>query len=52
MMTAEEAQAKGLEVNVGKFLFAANARAKARGATDGFVKIIADKHIGHGSSVT
>lgn len=43
-LTAEEAQAKGLEVNVGKFLFAANARAKARGATDGFVKIVADKH--------
>ncbi|MCM2354642.1 MAG: dihydrolipoyl dehydrogenase [Pseudobdellovibrio sp.] len=43
-MTAEEAQAKGLEVNVGKFLFAANGRAKARGATDGFVKIVADKN--------
>jgi dihydrolipoamide dehydrogenase len=43
-MTAEEAQSKGLEVNVGKFLFAANGRAKARGATDGFVKIIADKN--------
>lgn len=42
-MTAEEAQSKGLEVNVGKFLFAANGRAKARGATEGFVKIIADK---------
>lgn len=43
-MTAEEAQSKGLEVNVGKFLFAANGRAKARGATEGFVKIIADKN--------
>lgn len=42
-LTEEEAKAQGLEVNVGKFLFAANGRAKARGFTDGFVKILADK---------
>lgn len=42
-MTEDEAKAKGHEINVGKFLFAANGRAKAKGSTDGFVKIIADK---------
>lgn len=42
-MTEAEAKSKGYEINVGKFSFAANARAKARGATEGFVKIIADK---------
>jgi len=36
------AKAKGLAVNVGKFNFAANGRAIAAGATDGYVKIIAD----------
>ena len=42
-MTEAEAKEKGHEINVGKFLFAANGRAKAKGATEGFVKIIADK---------
>lgn len=42
-LTETDAKEKGLEVNVGKFPFAANGRAKARGMTDGFVKIIADK---------
>lgn len=42
-MTEAEAKQKGLEVNVGKFPFAANGRAKARGFTEGFVKIVADK---------
>lgn len=42
-LTEEQAKAAGYEVNVGKFPFSANARAKARGATEGFVKIIADK---------
>jgi dihydrolipoamide dehydrogenase len=42
-MTEVEAKNAGIEVAVGKFLFAANARAKAKGATDGFVKIITDK---------
>jgi dihydrolipoamide dehydrogenase len=42
-LTEDECKAKGHEINVGKFLFAANGRAKAKGATEGFVKIIADK---------
>lgn len=42
-LTEIEAKNKGHEINVGKFLFAANGRAKAKGATEGFVKIIADK---------
>ncbi|AGH96033.1 dihydrolipoyl dehydrogenase [Pseudobdellovibrio exovorus] len=42
-MTEADAKKAGIEVNVGKFPFAANGRAKARGATDGFVKIVADK---------
>jgi dihydrolipoamide dehydrogenase len=36
------AKAKGIAVNVGKFNFAANGRAIAAAATDGYVKIIAD----------
>lgn len=42
-MSEVEAKNAGIEVSVGKFLFAANGRAKARGATEGFVKIITDK---------
>ena len=38
----DTAKAKGLAVNIGKFNFAANGRAIAASATDGFVKIIAD----------
>ena len=38
----DAAKAKGIAVNVGKFNFAANGRAIAADATDGFVKIIAD----------
>jgi dihydrolipoamide dehydrogenase len=38
----DAAKAKGLKVNVGKFNFAANARAHANDGADGFVKIIAD----------
>lgn len=38
----DEAKKRGLAVNVGKFNFAANGRAIAADATDGFVKIIAD----------
>jgi dihydrolipoamide dehydrogenase len=36
------AKAKGIAVNVGKFNFAANGRAIAADATDGYVKVIAD----------
>lgn len=42
-LTEEQAKQAGLDIKVGKFPFAANGRAKARGMTDGFVKIIADK---------
>ncbi len=41
-MTEEQAKEQGVAVNIGKFPFAANGRAKALGNTDGFVKIIAD----------
>jgi len=36
------AKAKGLDVRIGKFFFAANGRAIAADAPDGFVKIVAD----------
>lgn len=42
-LTEVECKTKGHEINVGKFPFTANARAKAKGSTEGFVKIIADK---------
>lgn len=42
-MTEAEAQKAGIETAAGKFPFAANGRAKARGATEGFVKIVTDK---------
>ncbi len=38
----DAAKAKGIAVNVGRFNFAANGRAIAADATDGYVKIIAD----------
>jgi len=38
----DAAKKAGIKVNVGKFNFAANARAHANDAADGFVKIIAD----------
>jgi dihydrolipoamide dehydrogenase len=41
-LTEEECKAKGLAVNVGKFPFVANGRAKALGTVEGFVKLIAD----------
>jgi dihydrolipoamide dehydrogenase len=42
-MTEDQAKAAGIETATGKFLFAANGRAKARGTTEGFVKIVTDK---------
>jgi dihydrolipoamide dehydrogenase len=42
-LTEEECKTRGLEYNVGQFPFAANGRAACQGATEGFVKIIADK---------
>ena len=41
--TEEELKHAGIAYNVGKFPFTANGRARAMGATDGFVKILADK---------
>ncbi|GAB5558517.1 MAG: dihydrolipoyl dehydrogenase [Synoicihabitans sp.] len=41
-MGEDAAKAAGIKVNVGKFNFAANGRAIAADAVDGFVKIIAD----------
>ncbi len=41
--TEEQLRADGVEYAVGRFPFAANGRARAMGATDGFVKILADK---------
>jgi dihydrolipoamide dehydrogenase len=38
----DAAKAKGIAVNIGKFNFAANARAIAAATVDGYVKIIAD----------
>jgi dihydrolipoamide dehydrogenase len=42
-MTETEAKAKGKEVSIGKFPFAASGRAMAVLETDGFIKVIADK---------
>ena len=41
--TEEALKAAGVAYKVGKFPFTANGRARAMGATDGFVKILADK---------
>ena len=38
----EELKATGVKYKIGKFPFAANARAKVNGTTEGFVKILAD----------
>ena len=40
----EQLQVMGLEYSVGKFPFVANGRARAMSATEGFVKILADKN--------
>jgi dihydrolipoamide dehydrogenase len=40
--TEEELKAQGVAYKVGKFLFAANSRARANADTDGFVKVLAD----------
>jgi dihydrolipoamide dehydrogenase len=42
-ISEQDAQAQGLEINIGKFPFAPNGRAMAHGETEGFVKLIADK---------
>ncbi|WP_059052386.1 dihydrolipoyl dehydrogenase [Paenibacillus senegalimassiliensis] len=43
-ITAKEAEAKGLEVNIGKVPFSAIGKALVHGETDGFVKMVADAH--------
>ena len=45
-MTETEAKNQGIDVAVGKFNFAANGRALSLNATDGFVKLVADKSTG------
>lgn len=42
-LTADEAKARGVEVVVGKFPFAALGKAMALAETEGFVKVVADK---------
>ena len=42
-LTEDKAKEKGIEIEVGRFPFAALGRAMALGETDGFVKIIAEK---------
>ncbi|MEK4228580.1 dihydrolipoyl dehydrogenase [Solibacillus sp. FSL H8-0538] len=45
-LNEEQAKAEGLEVKAAKFPFAANGRALALNATDGFVKLVARKEDG------
>jgi dihydrolipoamide dehydrogenase len=42
-LSEEQAKAKGIEVRIGKFPFAALGRAMALNDTDGFIKIVANK---------
>lgn len=44
--TEEAARKAGYEIKVGKFPFSASGKAKAAGATDGFVKVIFDSKYG------
>lgn len=45
-LTEEQAKAQGMDVQVGRFPFSANGRARASNETDGFVKIIRGKKYG------
>jgi dihydrolipoamide dehydrogenase len=45
-LTEEQAKAKGVEVKIGKFPFAALGRAMAVNETEGFFKIVSDKKTG------
>lgn len=42
--TEEECRKENMDIAIGKFPFAINGRALAMGETEGFVKVIADKH--------
>ena len=44
--TEEQAQARGYEINVAKFPFQANGKARGMGDAAGFVKVISDKKYG------
>jgi len=45
-MTEKAAKEAGLEIKIGKFPFSASGKAKASGASDGFVKVIFDAKYG------
>ena len=45
-MTEAQAKAKGYDVKVGKFPFAADSKATILGSHDGFVKVVADAKVG------
>jgi dihydrolipoamide dehydrogenase len=45
-MSAKDAKAQGIDVGVGKFLFAANGRALSLNDSDGFVRVVVDKASG------
>lgn len=45
-MTEKQAKEKGIEIKIGKFPFSASGKAKAAGASDGFVKVIFDAKYG------
>jgi len=45
-MTEKQAKEKGIDVKIGKFPFSASGKAKAAGASDGFVKVIFDAKYG------
>ncbi|HUG39469.1 MAG TPA: FAD-dependent oxidoreductase, partial [Longimicrobiales bacterium] len=45
-MTEEKAKEAGHDVEVGKFPFSANGRARTAGETEGFVKVVRDKQYG------
>jgi dihydrolipoamide dehydrogenase len=45
-MSQSEAEAKGFEVSVGKFMFRPLGKAMATGEQDGFVKVVCDKKYG------
>jgi dihydrolipoamide dehydrogenase len=45
-LTEKQARDKGIDIKVGKFPFSASGKAKASGASDGFVKVIFDAKYG------
>jgi len=45
-LTEKQAREKGIEIKVGKFPFSASGKAKASGASEGFVKVIFDAKYG------